>query len=422
MRSTKTQTNSHWKPRIDASFDPDREALHRALDALLAPGIDAANPEFGAVLPEDGIGEVKALDILAPVVIGGARRLNAETAFAHMDPPTPWVTWATSLWNAALNQNLLHPDVAPAAREIEDRVIRWLAPCFGMNGGHMTPGSTVANLTALWAARELRGIRRVVASKAAHLSVAKSAHILGLDYVDVETDEVGQIDHARLPADLSASAVVLTAGTTSAGALDKLCRPENVAWLHIDAAWAGPLRLSRTHREKLEGIDAADSVAVSAHKWMFQPKESGMIFFRDAVAAHDAVSFGSAYLAVPNIGVLGSRGANAIPLFALLLSWGRRGLEQRIDQAMSLADRLHDFLIERPDTRLYSPNASGVILWRGGGNSDTSELIKRLPTGSASVTTVGGENWIRHVAANPNVNIERLTSAISEALRQNTVS
>lgn len=422
MRSIKTRTNSRWKTRIDTSFDPDREALHRALDALITSTTDPANPEFGAELPEDGIGEIKALDILAPVVIGGARRLDADTAFAHMDPPTPWVTWATTLWNAALNQNLLHPDVAPVARNIEDRVIRWLAPCFGMTGGHMTPGSTVANLTALWAAREIKGIRRVVASKAAHLSVAKSAHILGLEYVDVETNELGQIAHASLPADLSTSAVVLTAGTTSAGALDKLFRPENAAWLHVDAAWAGPLRLSHMHRDKLEGIDVADSVAISAHKWLFQPKESGMILFRDAVTAHEAVSFGGAYLAVPNIGVLGSRGANAIPLFALLLSWGRTGLEQHLNQAMSLADRLHDFLVDQPNVQLYAPNASGVILWRRTDHPDAHEVIARLPTGSASLTTIDGKNWIRHVAANPSVNIERLTNAIGKALSQNIVS
>jgi L-2,4-diaminobutyrate decarboxylase len=87
-----------------------------------------------------------------------------------------------TLWNASLNQNLLHPDVAPVARDIEAQVIGWLAPLFGMDGGHMTPGSTVGNLTALWAARELRGVKRVVASEGAHLSIGKAAHILGLAF------------------------------------------------------------------------------------------------------------------------------------------------------------------------------------------------------------------------------------------------
>ena len=91
---------------------------------------------------------------------------------AHMDPPTPSVAWTTALWQAALNQNLLHPDVAPKARLLSERVVTWIAPFFGMGGGHFVPGSSISNLTALWAARELKGVTKVASSKMAHLSVS----------------------------------------------------------------------------------------------------------------------------------------------------------------------------------------------------------------------------------------------------------
>ena len=138
-------------------------------------------------LPELGIGSITALNSLAPSILGGAARLGEVTSFAHMDPPTPWITWAVMLWNASLNQNLLHPATAPVARQIEQRVVAWLAPYFGMNGGHMTPGSSLANLTALWSARECTGIREVIASDGAHLSIAKAAHILGLKFRQFRT-------------------------------------------------------------------------------------------------------------------------------------------------------------------------------------------------------------------------------------------
>jgi glutamate/tyrosine decarboxylase-like PLP-dependent enzyme len=67
---------------------------------------------------------------------------------------------------AAVNQNLLHPDTGPVARLLEPLVVGWLAPVFGMGGGHLVPGSTLANLTALWAARDLAGARTVVTSTA----------------------------------------------------------------------------------------------------------------------------------------------------------------------------------------------------------------------------------------------------------------
>ena len=78
-----------------------------------------------------------------------------------MDPPTPWITWIMALWNASLNQNLLHPAISPVARDFETTAIDWLCPYFGMNGGHLTPGSTLSNLTALWVARDLKGIKKL---------------------------------------------------------------------------------------------------------------------------------------------------------------------------------------------------------------------------------------------------------------------
>jgi len=83
----------------------------------------------------------------------GAAQAYHPSYFAHMDPPTATVTSLAALWQTATNQNLLHPDAAPAARALERRVIEWLAPWFGMQGGHLVPRSTIANFTAIWAAR-----------------------------------------------------------------------------------------------------------------------------------------------------------------------------------------------------------------------------------------------------------------------------
>ena len=400
----------------DPSFQADPDGLRQALDALLAPPSNESAQPVPSGLPEDGCGERAVLDRLAPIVLGGARRLGAPDALAHMDPPTPWIAWALTLWNASLNQNLLHPDVAPAARGLEARVVEWLAPAFGMDGGHMTPGSTLANLTALWAARDLGGVRKVIASDAAHLSVAKSAHILGLDYQAVQTDATGRLDPAALPQELSSTALVLTAGTTSAGAIDDLALIGRAAWTHVDAAWAGPLRFSRRYAARLDGIEQADSVAVSAHKWLFQPKESGLIFFRHNKKAEAAISFGGAYLAVPNVGVLGSHGAVAVPLLATLMAWGRSGLEARIDRTMETAEGLWQRLNDHPGVELYGPQVSGVVLWRPSDGRSAQIIQEALPVGLASLTRVGGKDWLRHVAANPNADLNTIWRAIEGAL------
>ena len=116
-------------PDSDPSFFADPAGLQQALKLLLStpPASAAAVDSLSSGLPESGLGETATLDLLAPLILGGARRLNAPDALAHMDPPTPWIAWATTLWNAALNQNLLHPDIAPVARDVEARVVNWLS-------------------------------------------------------------------------------------------------------------------------------------------------------------------------------------------------------------------------------------------------------------------------------------------------------
>ncbi len=401
---------------MDEGFAGDREGLRGALDLLIAGGGARAAAPLPERLPEQGLGATEALHVLAPTIIGGAARLGAETSFAHMDPPTPWVSWAVALWNAALNQNLLHPGTAPTARVLEERVIAWLAPYFAMSGGHMTPGSTVANLTALWAARECAGVTEVAAGAGAHLSIAKSAHVLGLKYRTLASDAAGALLPEAVTGDVSRTALVLTAGGTSTGAIDPLALAGRAAWTHVDAAWAGPLRLSPHHAARLSGIEGANSVAVSAHKWLFQPKESGLVLFRDVQTAHAALSFGGAYLAVPNIGLLGSHGAAAAPLLATLLAWGRAGMAARIERCVALGDQLACFIAADQRLELLCEPETAIVVWRPREAARMEPLRARLPEGGVSLTTIGGERWLRNVAANPNADVPAMCNLITAAL------
>ena len=371
---------------------------------------------FPLAMPEVGLGGRATLDALAPCVLGQAAALGGVTALAHMDPPTPWITWATTLWNASLNQNLLHPATAPVAREIERRVVDWLAPFFGMTGGHMVPGSTVANLTALWAARECAGVQEVAYAESAHLSVGKAAHILGLVGRPLPCASSGALLADAVPKDLSKTALVLTAGSTSTGAIDDLSLCGRAAWTHVDAAWAGPLRLSSRYGHLLAGIEQADSVSISAHKWLFQPKESALVLFSDTARSHAAISFGGAYLATPNVGVLGSHGASAVPLLATLLAWGRQGTAARIEACMVVADRLAAEISDCPHLEHVGPPQAGIVIWRPRKSELTEELFATMPTGSVSLTTVNGSRWMRNVAANPNFEIATFKAALNQAL------
>ncbi|MEM9217256.1 MAG: pyridoxal-dependent decarboxylase [Cyanobacteria bacterium P01_F01_bin.150] len=365
--------------------------------------------------PEQGLGESATLNLLAPHILGNAARLDDPLALAHMDPPTPWITWATALWNARLNQNLLHPATAPFAIAAEKKVVNWLIPYFGMEGGHFCSGSTLANLTALWAARDAKQVKKIVASGAAHLSIQKSAQILGLPFETLPTNDQGQMV-LEVPIDLSNACLVLTAGTTATGAIDPLDLIGQAAWTHVDAAWAGSLRLSPTYADRLDGIEQADSIAISVHKWFFQPKESALVLFRDLELANSAISFGGGYLTEPNIGVQGSRGAAAVSLLATLIAWGQTGLVERIDWTMAIAQTLSDFILAEPGLDQLAAPTTGINVFRPT-RITTDTLLQCLPEGLFSTCVLGDNVWLRSVAANPLADINAIIDVLQQALK-----
>ncbi len=389
-------------------------ALLRAVELMRSALPDAA--DLPDSIPANGIGDAEALERMAPHVLGRASPLDDPLTLAHMDPPTPWLTWVMAMWNARLNQNLLHPATAAFANDAETRVIEWLNPFFGMSGGQFCAGSSLANLTALWVARDAAGVDSVVASEAAHVSVRKSARILGLPFRSIPVDASERIDASRL-GDLSNACLVLTAGSTVTGSIDALEVIGQARWTHVDAAWAGALRLTDRYAPLLDGIDAADSVALSAHKWLFQPKESALILFKDNETASTTTAVSGSYLTTANVGVQGSRGAAAIPLMATLLAWGRTGLATRIESTMTMADRLADAVDNDPRLELWSRPISGITVFRPL-QSTTDALLERLPAGMFSKGSVAGSNWLRSVAANPLADLDAIVEVLHNSLAE----
>ena len=275
-------------------------------------------------------------------------------------------------------------------------------------------GRPLLILRALWAARELGGVEEIAAAETAHVSIEKVARLLGLPLRKLPTGKAGSII-PEAAVNLQRTCLVLVAGSTSTGTIDPLYLAGRAAWTHVDAAWAGPLRLSARYAGLLDGIEHADSVSISAHKWLFQPKESALVLFRHTARAHAALSFGGAYLAAPNIGLLGSHGAAAVPLLALLWAWGRDGLEARLERCMAFADRFASFVEDDPRLELLAKPETGIVVWKPRSKS-VHEVAASLPVGLASQTSVAGETWFRCVAANPVAEIGEIIDAVGRSL------
>ena len=137
--------------------------------------------------------------------------------------------------------------------------------------------------------------------------------------------------------------------------------------------------------------------------------------FRDPAAAHEAIAYGGGYLATPNVGLLGSHGASALPLALTLLAWGRQGTARRIDACMRLAQRLAERVAREPGLELFGPSVTGVVLWRPAG-VPAAAAHARLKGAFVSLATVHGETWLRSVAANPNADPDVVVDAVLGAL------
>ena len=207
----------------------------------------------------------------------------------------------------------------------------------------------------------------------------------------------------------------MTAGTVGVGAIDPLGHLENAGWVHVDAAWAGALRFTTQHASLLDGIEFADSVGFSAHKWLYQPKGSALVLFKDLEPAHQAMTYGGGYLAAPNVGLLGSAPSTALPLAATLLAWGQSGLSQRIERDIGKAQQLADLVKTDRRFELWGPGSTGIVVWRPR-QQDARSVRRSLSDAWVSLIDIDGDVWFRCVAANSSADPQHVFDRVVAAL------
>lgn len=418
-------------PAVAAAFGGDVEALARAIELTVrTPAPLTAIEDLPRAMPVRGIGAQAALAQFAAIALPDAGMLRDPLSASRMAAPTPWVTWAAASWVASRSENLLDQHTNPQAEDLHDLLMAWLTPLYGMNAGHLVPGTTVANLTALWTARDSRGAIRIAASESAHDSMSKVARVLGMPLVTLPADENDVLDVGGLadmarrdPEGLTRTAIVLTAGTHTTGAIDPLIKARKAikrlglqpAWWHIDASWAGPLILTERYRDLLKGIADADSVAVAPHKLMFQPTELAFVMFKDAQRSKLVLEF-SGPGEMSQIGLLGSRKDRALGLALTFLAYGQQGVAHWIEESIAAIVRVSEGLRLRDDVDVFATPSTGVLLWAPTGK-DASDVAETLGLSTATTTFHEGRRWIRHVGANPLLDSDGLLAAIDAALQ-----
>jgi glutamate/tyrosine decarboxylase-like PLP-dependent enzyme len=271
-------------------------------------------PEF----TEEGRDPASVLDYVAECVDRPGFATTSPRFMAYIPGGGLFHSGLGDLLAGASNKYSGFASASPGAVRIENACIQWLASVIGYpadSGGTLTSGGSIANLTAIVAAREARdpdGGGAIYVTRFAHYCIDKALHIAGRGRSPkrvIATDEAYRMSVEALEQALEEDRrngvrpwlVVASAGTVDTGAIDplpaiaELCRRHG-AWLHVDGAYGGLFALCDEGRVLLRGIDQADSVALDPHKTLFLPYGTGAALVRDGRLLHEAFSASGEYI------------------------------------------------------------------------------------------------------------------------------
>ena len=347
----------------------------------------------------------------------------SPTFIGHMTSALPYFHLPLSKLMVGLNQNLVKIETSKAFTPLERQVLGMLhnlvydrSEAFYEQHLHSAQhalgafcsGGTIANITALWVARNkllgpqpgFAGVAKaglaaayrfhninhlgVMCSKRGHYSLSKAVDALGLGREQLialpapqqtlDPEKALRAGKRYQEEGNKLLAIVGVGGTTETGHVDPLDELADVAeqlgcWIHVDAAWGGATLFSSQYRDRLKGIERADSVTIDAHKQMYVPMGAGMALFKDPENAN-AVRHHAQYIlraGSKDLGATtleGSRNGMAMMVYSALHIFGRRGYELLIDRSIQKAKAFADMIDKHPDFELTTSPTLSLLTYR----------------------------------------------------------
>jgi glutamate/tyrosine decarboxylase-like PLP-dependent enzyme len=373
------------------------ENLRRLLEDAAKRGIDyreksatrAVAPTDAAIenverfvepLPEDGTADRDVLAQLDEVGTPAAIAMTGPRFFGFVIGGSLPVTLASNWLASAWDQNDVMYEVTPATATLERVAMDWMIDLFGLpaeTGAAFVTGATIANFSALAAARnrvyadvgwnvEADGLigappLTILVGEEVHPTVIKGIGLLGFGRNQMQrlrVDRQGCIDATQLLKITGPTIICTQAGNLNTGGFDpvgNICDAVKAkgAWVHVDGAFGLWAAASPELEHLCNGLQAADSWATDAHKWLNVPYDCGIAFVRHAQALKSAMSITADYLITetenrnpsdytPEL----SRRARGVDVWAALKSLGRSGLAEMLNRCCSNARRFAHALEE----------------------------------------------------------------------------
>lgn len=428
-----------------------------------------------SAIPENPVFVSEQTEFLLDQLVAHSVHTASPSFIGHMTSALPYFMVSLSKIMIALNQNLVKTETSKAFTPLERQVLgmlhrlvyqqddrfyaKWMHNSNGALGS-MCSGGTIANITALWVARNrslpaegaFKGVHQsglhralkhhgyddvtVLVSKRGHYSLSKAADLLGIGRDSIKAIPTDNDNRIRVDALEKACedarhnntlimAIVGIAGTTETGNVDPLEQVANIAerygaYFHVDAAWGGPTLFSHKHRNLLKGIERADSVTIDAHKQLYVPMGTGLVVFKDPEVAN-AIEHHAQYIIRKGSRDLGSktlegsRPGMAMLIHSGLKIIGRSGYEMLIDLGIEKArkfaamiDAEQDFeLISRPELNIltyrYAPRVvqDALPLMAESERKEANRLLSRLTKSIQKAQRNRGKAFVSRTRLNP---------------------
>ena len=359
----------------------------------------------------------------------------------------------TAMADALLNNPMGIYEMGPAAAAIEYAVINWMLRKVGWreqplrplpdehySAGALTHGGSLANLTALLAARAtcapdawVEGVPDnlvIMVSPVAHYSVARSVAMLGLGeraIAPLPADPLGRVRPEKLAEAVGAQrdagktvmAVIANACATATGLHDpvremgEVCRAGGV-WFHVDACHGASALLHPELRSLMAGIELADSIVWDAHKMLQVPALCAAVLFRDHTSFDRAFSQDASYLAYDRDEdshdalmrvVECTKAPIGVRLFMNLAWRGEVALGQFVADRYAMAKMAHAMITERDGFSCPYEPETNILCFRVEGDDALQTRIRdamvRERTAHITTATVAGQTWLRFTLMNP---------------------
>ncbi len=378
---------------------------------------------FSAAVPDSPEFVSEHAESLLTKLVAHSVNTYSPTFIGHMTSALPYFHLTLAKLLVGLNQNLVKIETSKAFTPLERQTLGMMHNLIYQQAdkfyedylhsaehslGSFCSGGTVANITALWVARnqllaadgKFPGVAKaglaaayrnygyenigVMSSNRGHYSLAKTVDVLGIGRDNMLTvhsptqkldpHQALKLGKAYQESGNKLLAIVGIAGTTETGHVDPLDELADVAkelgcWFHVDAAWGGATLFSERYRDKLRGIEHADSVTIDAHKQMYVPMGAGMALFKDPKHSN-AVRHHAQYIlreGSKDLGATtleGSRNGMALMVYSSLHILGRRGYELLINKSIELALEFAAMINAHPDFELTTQPTLSLLTYR----------------------------------------------------------